>query len=109
MLGYGSGRSTGSGTCEGCKNFDLAWLRRRGMLTPGRYSTPNCSLGGDQIGSITLAAQQDGVRLLYHTKNANSAPIDVNELVPFAYTPTRFRSEEHTSELQSLRHLVCRL
>src|SRR5262245_63081452 len=23
--------------------------------------------------------------------------------------PTRFRSEEHTSELQSLRHLVCRL
>src|SRR5262245_4326014 len=23
--------------------------------------------------------------------------------------PARFRSEEHTSELQSLRHLVCRL
>src|SRR5437899_9541757 len=27
---------------------------------------------------------------------------------PAGYTP-RWRSEEHTSELQSLRHLVCRL
>src|SRR5205814_9055940 len=26
-----------------------------------------------------------------------------------AYAPPAFRSEEHTSELQSLRHLVCRL
>src|SRR5205814_8961110 len=26
-----------------------------------------------------------------------------------ALTPTQVRSEEHTSELQSLRHLVCRL
>src|SRR5438045_7077458 len=28
---------------------------------------------------------------------------------PFWRTATRSRSEEHTSELQSLRHLVCRL
>src|SRR5215831_12408539 len=28
---------------------------------------------------------------------------------PPSPTPTRARSEEHTSELQSLRHLVCRL
>src|ERR1039458_10895611 len=27
----------------------------------------------------------------------------------FGYTPGDDRSEEHTSELQSLRHLVCRL
>src|ERR1035441_4718714 len=26
-----------------------------------------------------------------------------------AFVPSRIRSEEHTSELQSLRHLVCRL
>src|SRR5262245_30199322 len=50
----------------------------------------NWSLGGDQIGSITLAAQQDGVRLLYHMKDANGARVEVNELVTFAYTPTRF-------------------
>src|SRR5205814_7875738 len=29
--------------------------------------------------------------------------------VPFSKIFFRFRSEEHTSELQSLRHLVCRL
>src|SRR5205814_2551109 len=29
--------------------------------------------------------------------------------VPLASNPTCVRSEEHTSELQSLRHLVCRL
>jgi hypothetical protein len=56
------------------KNIDLAWLRRRGMLTPGCYSTLTWSLGGNRIGSITLVAQQDGVRLLYHMKNANGGP-----------------------------------
>jgi uncharacterized protein YukE len=39
---------------------------------------------------MMMAAQQDGVRLLYHTKDGNGAPVDVNELVTFAYTPTRF-------------------
>jgi len=57
------------------------------MQTPGRYSTLNWSLGEERIGSITLAAQQDGVWLLYHTKDGNGAPVDVNELVTFAYTP----------------------
>jgi hypothetical protein len=60
------------------------------MLTPGRYSTLTWSVGGQQIASATLAAQQDGVRLNYHTENANGARVDVNELVTFAYTPTRF-------------------
>jgi len=60
------------------------------MLTPGRCSTLNWSLGGEQIGSITLAAQQDGVRLLYRMKDDNGASVEVNELVLFAYTPTRF-------------------
>src|SRR5690625_6517003 len=32
-------------------------------------------------------------------------PVDYNR----AYTPPRVRSEEHTSELQSRGHLVCRL
>ena len=37
MGGLGSGRpSSGAPTCEGCLNIDLAWLRRRGMLQPGR-------------------------------------------------------------------------
>ena len=70
MGGLGSGRpNSGAPTCEGCLNIDLAWLRRRGMLTPGRSSALTWSRAGEQAGSITLVAQHDGVRLIYRTKD----------------------------------------
>src|SRR4029450_5831289 len=91
MGGLGSGRpSLGAPTCEGCLNIDLAWLRRRGMLAPGRFSTLTWSRLGEQTGSITLAAQRGGVRLMYGTKGRDGMPVDVNELVTFVYTATRF-------------------
>src|SRR5258705_8818084 len=37
------------------------------------------------------------------------APIPFSDSNPFAKASPLTRSEEHTSELQSLRHLVCRL
>src|SRR5437899_5348859 len=43
-----------------------------------------------------------GVRMSFHS-GPNRAPISRSENWPVR------RSEEHTSELQSLRHLVCRL
>src|ERR1039458_4747890 len=47
---------------------------------------------------------------LFRSINARFAkPIDVEMLEFFAGTADVDRSEEHTSELQSLRHLVCRL
>jgi hypothetical protein len=103
MGGFGSGRpSSGAPTCEGYLNIDLAWLRRRGMLQPGRFSTLTWSQLGEQTGSIRLAAQSDGVRLMYRTKDRDGAPIDVNELVNFVYTPTRFGGRR-----QWLRCLRC--
>jgi hypothetical protein len=76
----------GPPTCEACLNIDLAWLRRRGMLQPGRFSTLTWSQFGEKIGSITLAAQSGGVRLVYRTKDRDGAPIEVNnELVIFVY------------------------
>src|SRR5947199_5526030 len=38
-----------------------------------------------------------------------SAALDRRGRAGDAHVPTPHRSEEHTSELQSLRHLVCRL
>ena len=69
--GFGSGgrNATGAATCESCLSIDLAWLRRRGMLQPGRYSSLTWSRAGEQTGSITLIAQHDGVRLRYQTKD----------------------------------------
>jgi hypothetical protein len=103
MGGLGSGRpNSGAPTCEGYLNIDLAWLRRRRMLTPGRFSTLTWSRSGEQTGSLTLAAEHDGVRLMYRTKDREGEPIDVNELVAFVYTPTRFGGRR-----QWLRCLRC--
>jgi hypothetical protein len=103
MGGFGSGRpSSGAPKCEDYLNIDLAWLRRRRMLTPGRSSTLTWSWDGEQTGSITLVAQSDGVRLMYRTKDREGAPIDVNELVAFVYTATRFGGRR-----QWLRCLRC--
>ena len=52
----------------------------------GSLSSLTWLQGGEQPGSIMLVAQQDGVRLRYR----HGSPVDVNELVPFAYTATRF-------------------
>jgi len=64
------------------------------MLTPGRYSTLRWSQGGQETGSITLAAQHDGVRLIYQTKDRDGLPVKVDEFVAFSYTPTRSGATE---------------
>jgi hypothetical protein len=60
------------------------------MLAPGRYSTLTWLQGGQETGSITLAAQHDGVRLIYRTKDSDGLPVKVDEFVAFSYTPSRF-------------------
>ena len=104
MGGFGSGghNARGAATCESCHSIDLARLRRRGMLQVGRYSSLTWSQAGEQTGSIMLIAQHDGVRLRYQTKDRDGSPVDVNEFVPFAYTPTRFGGRR-----QWLRCLKC--
>ena len=72
------------------------------MLRPGRRSAVTWSRSGEQTGSITLAAQTDGVRLIYRTTDRDGAPVDVSELVPFTYTPTMFGGQR-----QWLRCLKC--
>ena len=37
-----------------------------------------------------MNAQHDGVRLRYQTKDREGSPVSVDELVAFAFTPTRF-------------------
>jgi hypothetical protein len=90
--GFGSGRrGYGSApTCEGTHSIDLACLRRRRMLEPGRISTLTWSIGGERLGEISLAAQTNGVRLLYNLTGRDGTKTSINELVPFAYTATMF-------------------
>ena len=83
------GSYTSTPTCESAHSIDLACLRRRGMLRPGRYSVA-WSHGGESSGSISLVAQADGMRLLYWLTEPNGKRISIDELVPFGYTATRF-------------------
>jgi hypothetical protein len=43
-----------------------------------------------QTGAIGIIAQSNGVRLVYSLTDRDGVKTQVNELVPFAYTPTRF-------------------
>src|ERR1035441_959565 len=64
------------------------------------------------IGSIAKSAQEIGVRSVFHHHAGTyiETPDEVARLLE-STDPNLLgiRSEEHTSELQSLRHLVCRL
>src|SRR5205823_8273316 len=71
----------------------VVWLAR---LYPGSLRIPHRSLAiVDE--RVTSAAQQPGLRLLEQHVDPRNHVVD------------RARSEEHTSELQSLAYLVCRL
>ena len=92
MGGIGSGRYgyAGAAKCESAHSIDLAWLRRRGMLEPGFYSTVTWSIGGDKTGSIGVHVQADDLRLIYGVTAHDGAKISIDELVPFVHTATRF-------------------
>ena len=92
----------GKPTCEGRQSIDLAYLRRRGLLEVGRYTTLTWSRWGEETGSIGLIAQQDGVRLKYRSTDREGVSVHVDELVPFVYTPTMFGGRR-----QWLRCLNC--
>ena len=71
-------------------SIDVAWLHRRGMLEVGRYSSVTWSMGGERTGSIRVIEEADGARLHYTVTGQDGAKINIDELVPFAYTATRF-------------------
>src|SRR5262245_22463073 len=75
-----------------------------------RAVTPVVRLAPAKL-NLTLAVvgrRADG----YHALHSVMVPLDLADRLSLAVDPSPAasdRSEEHTSELQSLRHLVCRL
>src|ERR1039458_3633727 len=65
------------------------------------------SVGTPDVNGVSIfTAVQSQLGLKLDTKKG---PMDLIVVDHIEKTPTENRSEEHTSELQSLRHLVCRL
>src|SRR5437899_2162631 len=84
----------------------------RGMRTS--VAGDDAALYNSLLLTVQDAGQYPGRKVIVVFSNGpdNSSavpPEDVAELAQSAGIPIYMRSEEHTSELQSLRHLVCRL
>src|ERR1039458_5309965 len=86
-------------------------LRIAGLIEGNIASSSVCPLDGagvERAGGIVLARDAEDVS--GHDVRAESDVVGpVVPLVVNAGQQVFHRSEEHTSELQSLRHLVCRL
>src|SRR5437899_5516649 len=74
-------------------------IRRPPRSTLFPYTTLFRSILRHRVEAINLAFRNSITEFNYQGEYRGVFPIKVNQL----------RSEEHTSELQSLRHLVCRL
>src|ERR1035441_5311256 len=103
-LARGHGRKTARrcwtrrrGSCSGCGQWGLTWIRG---LPEGN--------GGKSAAAAARPWTEDSKALLDKAARelfgVRPVGVDVDTRVRMTY-----RSEEHTSELQSLRHLVCRL
>ena len=92
MGGSGSGRPATFMTakCEECHAIDLAWLKRNGLLMPGRSSTIRWSCGGHQTGAITIEVSQMGLRLSYRVPTTGEEWQNISEVIPFTETRTNF-------------------
>jgi len=97
--GRGSGRPASFGLlvdkCHELHSIDLAWLRRRNLLTPGRWSTITWSRGGHTTGSIRLTPVPGGLLLSYRHRSAGDDWRDVSETIPVLQTPGRFGGHRH--------------
>src|SRR5438046_3617286 len=65
---------------------------------------------GEEVASIAFKAHPYGFPIIGWTAdNARITPEEIRAFYGTYYVPNHARSEEHTSELQSLTNLVCRL
>jgi hypothetical protein len=109
MGGYGSGRpGSGHPKAEQMLRLDIVRLERRGNLRgfPTRLSW---SWGNDdEAGSIIVRAVAAGLWLTYRTRTGEDEWRDIEELVPFIWTPMKFGGQRRWFQCLSCRR-KCRI
>jgi hypothetical protein len=92
--GRGSGRPASLGLtadlCHRTHSIDLDWLRRKRLLTVGRWSTLTWSVRGEKTGSVQITAVQDGVLLSYRARQRGEDWQQIEEAIPLVQTATNF-------------------
>src|SRR2546422_273116 len=86
-------------------------VTRRGLRPPCIFETPASSVVGVKVGGSPLPPRSDKTVRKLGAPPAASRAVNPNSRLGRPASPHRQgrRSEEHTSELQSRLHLVCRL
>ena len=84
------GRLVKAERCESYHAIDLAWLRRRKMLQPGRSSSIQWSHCGRPAGSIGIVAKANCVHLVYRHRAWGDQWQEMREIVSFTETRTCF-------------------
>src|SRR5438045_8302380 len=87
-------------------------MPRSPRLSPFPYTTLFRSAPASSSGILARAGFAPGILAIPEAQAAGGRPDAEARAPPVAGRPNETacpRSEEHTSELQSLRHLVCRL
>ena len=95
MGGLGSGRRPNfPTTLDDFRTIEVGYLRRHGLLEPGRGGTLHWSRAGRETGSIGLRCAGDTVFLSYRvTSWRGTAAEDVEERVPLVRTAQPFGGE----------------
>jgi len=92
MGGQGSGRYYRSSkyTTDELKCLDVNWLKRQGMLSPGRWSTVSWSRNGEQTGQISVRAEENNISLEYNWRYGGDDWERVLETVRLNWTTCYF-------------------
>jgi hypothetical protein len=105
--------------CEHTPRIELSYLRRRGLLAPGKRTMLSWSCGGRTAGSIGLTVTDQGLTLQFQVINGEGRTWPVSELVPFAWSATNFggarlwltcpRCHRRAGVLYGCPHFRCRV
>ena len=95
--------------CEDRHSIDLAYLLRKGLLSPGTHRRLTWSRGGSLVASIGIVSHADAITLRYRFRAHGSDDWhDVEERVALVWTPTRFGGRRAWFECPGCRR-GCRL
>lgn len=81
------------GTADGLSSLDVNWLKREGILTPGRRSSVSWSRGDRPAGDIAIRAETGRVVLVYRSRSYGEEWEDVEEPVRLTWTPCNYGGE----------------
>lgn len=98
MGGMGSGRRWHYGardTTEDYRDIDVRWLKRRGMLEPGRSGNITWSRHGEVTASIGVRAEFGRVVLDYRSRSSGDEWESLRYAVQLDTTPCNMGGERH--------------